>query len=87
MNAFTDEVFARALPAEPQAFTLTSGEGQLPLRMGDPGDTPLIVQIQLRSSQFEFPDGNERTVTLREPDQIVTFTVEAPRRRAPRRSA
>ncbi|HEY6566441.1 MAG TPA: hypothetical protein VI341_02895 [Actinomycetota bacterium] len=77
VNAFTDEVFARALPSDPQAFTLTSGEGQLPLRMGDPGDTPLIVQIQLRSSQFEFPDGNERTVTLREPDQIVTFTVVA----------
>ncbi|HEY5861206.1 MAG TPA: hypothetical protein VIX62_13070, partial [Actinomycetota bacterium] len=77
VNAFTDHVFARALPADPQSFTLTSGEGQLPLRMGDPGETPLIVQIQLRSSQFEFPDGNERTVTLREPDQIVTFTVEA----------
>ncbi len=77
VNAFTDDVFARALPADPQAFTLTSGEGQVPLRMGDPGDTPLIVQIQLRSSQFEFPDGNEQTVTLREPDQIVTFTVEA----------
>jgi hypothetical protein len=77
VNAFTDDVFARALPAAPQAFTLTSGEGQLPLRMGDPGDTPLIVQIQLRSSQFEFPDGNEQTVTLSEPDQIVTFNVEA----------
>jgi hypothetical protein len=77
VNAFTNEVFDRALPAEAQAFTLTSGQGQVPLRMGDPGDTPLIVQIQLRSSQFDFPDGNEQTVTLREPDQIVTFTVEA----------
>ena len=77
VNAYTDEVFTRALPADPQAFTLTSGRGEIPLRMGDPGDTPLIVQIQLRSSQFEFPDGNEQSVTLSEPDQVVTFTVEA----------
>ncbi len=77
MNLVTDEVFTRALPAEAQAFTLTSGRGQVPLRMGDPGETPLTVLIQLRSSQFEFPDGNEQTVTLREPDQIVTFTVQA----------
>jgi hypothetical protein len=77
VNAYTDDVFARALPAEVQAFTLTSGQGQLPLRMGDPGATPLIVQIQLRSSQFEFPEGNEKTVTLREPDQIVSFAVQA----------
>ncbi len=77
VNLVTDEVFARALPTESQAFTLTSGQGQVPLRMGDPGDTPLTVQIQLRSSQFEFPDGNEQTVTLRVPDQIVTFTVQA----------
>jgi hypothetical protein len=77
VNAFTDDVFQRVLPVDTQAFTLTSDEGSLPLRMGDPGDTPLRVQIQLRSSRFDFPDGNEQTVTLTEPDQVVVFTVQA----------
>jgi hypothetical protein len=77
VNAFTDDVFQGVLPVDTQAFTLTSDEGSLPLRMGDPGDTPLQVQIQLRSSRFDFPDGNERTVTLTEPDQVVVFTVQA----------
>jgi hypothetical protein len=77
VNAETSTVFARVVPVEPQAFTLTSSEGSVPLRMGDPGAIPLTVQIQLRSSKFEFPDGNEQTVTLTRPDQIVTFTVEA----------
>ncbi len=77
VNAFTDDVFQRVLPVDTQAFTLTSDEGKLPIRMGDPGDTPLQVQIQLRSSRFDFPDGNERTVTLTEPDQVVVFTVQA----------
>jgi hypothetical protein len=77
VNTETSAVFARVVPVEPQAFTLTSSEGSVPLRMGDPGATPLKVQIQLRSSKFEFPDGNEQTVTLTRPDQIVTFTVQA----------
>jgi Family of unknown function (DUF6049) len=77
VNGFTDSVFQRALPTQTQAFTLTSNEGSVPIRMGDPGAIPLTVQIQLRSSQFEFPDGNERTVTLTQPDQIVSFTVRA----------
>ena len=77
VNAETGAVFARVAPVEPQAFTLTSNQGSVPLRMGDPGDTPLKVLIQLRSSKFEFPDGNEQTVTLSRPDQIVTFTVQA----------
>ncbi len=77
VNGFTDDVFQRVLPVGPQAFTLTDTEGQVPLRMGDPGDTPLVVQIQLRSSRFDFPDGNERVVTLTEPDQVVVFNVQA----------
>jgi hypothetical protein len=77
VNAFTDDVFHRVLPVDTQAFTLTSDEGSLPLRMGDPGDTPLRVQIQLRSARFDFPDGNEQTVTLTEPDQVVVFNVVA----------
>jgi hypothetical protein len=77
VNTFTRDVFQRAEPVEPQAFTLTSNEGSVPLRMGDPGDTPLRVQVQLRSSHFEFPDGNEQTVTITQPDQVVTFTVRA----------
>ena len=77
VNAYTDGIFRRALPVGPQSFTLTSDEGRVPLRMGDPGDTPLKVQIQLRSSRFDFPGGNEQTVTLTEPDQVVVFDVRA----------
>jgi hypothetical protein len=77
VNAETGAVFARVVPVEPQAFTLTSSEGSVPLRMGDPGETPLKVEIQLRSAKFEFPDGNVQIITLSRPDQIITFTVQA----------
>jgi hypothetical protein len=45
--------------------------------MGDPGPTPLSVTIKLRSSQFEFPDGDQRDLTLERPNQVATFTVVA----------
>ena len=67
----------RVLPDVQQEFLLTSGEGSIPLRMGDPGPTPLTVQVVLRSASFEFPDGAQQTVTLDGPDEIVTFDVVA----------
>jgi hypothetical protein len=45
--------------------------------MSDPGATPLTVVLQLRSAQFRFPDGNEQTVTLTEPNQVVSFAAAA----------
>ena len=65
------------LPDVQQEFLLTSGEGSIPLRMGDPGPTPLTVQIVLRSASFEFPGGAQQMVTLEGPDEIVTFDVVA----------
>lgn len=77
VNAATDSIFRRVLPDVQQEFLMTSAEGSLPLRMGDPGATPLTVRVQLRSSSFEFPGGGLQTVTLTGPDQIVTFDVVA----------
>ena len=77
VHAATGTVFASVLPDVQQEFLLTSGEGSIPLRMGDPGPTPLTVQIVLRSASFEFPDGAQQTATLDGPDEIVTFDVVA----------
>jgi hypothetical protein len=77
VNAATAAVFTAVLPDVQQEFLLTSVEGSIPLRMGDPGPTPLTVQVVLRSASFEFPDGAQQTVTLQGPDEIVTFDVVA----------
>jgi hypothetical protein len=45
--------------------------------MGDPGDVPLRVTVRLDSSQFEYPDGNQQTVTLDRPSVVVRFRVVA----------
>jgi hypothetical protein len=73
----TSGAFVSATPEVQQTFTFTSSEGTLPIRMGDPGDTPLALTVRLESSQFEFPDGNEQQVTLVEPNQLVEFLVRA----------
>ena len=58
-------------------FTFTSATGTIPLRMGDPGDTPLKIVVQLRSAWFRFPDGDQQIVTLTRPNQVVSFRVTA----------
>lgn len=73
----TAPAFASVTPRVDQVFTFTSREGTIPLRMGDPGDDPLRVTVQLQSSQFEFPDGDRQDVVLERPDQIVSFDVVA----------
>lgn len=60
-----------------QTFTFTSGEGTIPLRMGDPGPIPLKVTVMLESSQFTFPDGDRQDIVLERPNQIVSFRVVA----------
>jgi hypothetical protein len=69
--------FAGTTPQVDQVFTFTSSEGTIPLRMGDPGPTPLKVSITLQSSQFSFPQGDTQEVVLQRPNQIVTFQVVA----------
>lgn len=73
----TEAVFARAVPDTSQVFTFTSDTGSIPLRMGDPDDLPLRFTLQLRSNRFRFPDGARQTVTLGDPNQIVTFRASA----------
>jgi hypothetical protein len=77
VNAVTGSVFSGVLPDVAQEFLLTSGTGTIPLRMGDPGPTPLTVQVVLRSASFEFPSGAERTITLEGPDEVVPVDVVA----------
>ncbi len=77
VHAVTGSIFEEVLPDVAQEFLLTSSEGSIPLRMGDPGATPLTVQVVLRSASFEFPGGSQQTVTLEGPDEIVTFDVVA----------
>jgi len=76
-DRITEDAFARARPDTSQVFTFTSRTGSIPILMADPGETPLTVVLQLRSAQFRFPDGDEQTVTLTEPDQVVSFTATA----------
>jgi hypothetical protein len=75
--AATSARFVGILSDTTQAFSLTSGTGVIPIRMGDPGPTPLTVVVQLRSNRFLFPDGDRQTVQLERAGQIVTFRVEA----------
>lgn len=73
----THEVFARAVPDTSQVFTFLSETASIPLRMGDPGTLPIRFTMQLRSNRFRFPGGDQRVVTLTEPNQIVTFDATA----------
>ncbi len=73
----TRTVFDSVRPQVGQGFTFTSGEGTIPLVMGDPGPIPLRITIRLESSQFDYPRGNEQDVVLSRPNQVVTFPVVA----------
>jgi uncharacterized protein DUF6049 len=75
--AATAVAFDSVVPRVNHTFTFTSGEGTIPLLLGDPGTIPLRVTIQLRSAQFEFPDGAQREIVLQRPNQVVTFRVVA----------
>jgi hypothetical protein len=77
VHAFVSGVFARAAPDTSQAFTFTSRTGTIPIRMGDPGSTPLKMILILRSARFTFPNGDAQAVTLTHANQIVPFQVEA----------
>jgi hypothetical protein len=76
-NAVTADLFERATPDTSQIFTLAAREGTIPIRMGDPGTTPITVELQFRSSRFTFPDGDRQTVELDGPNQIVNLRVIA----------
>jgi hypothetical protein len=73
----TSAAFEGVTPEVQQAFTLTSDEGTLPIRLGDPGPAPLTITVRLASAHFSFPEGDERRVILSEPGQIETFAIRA----------
>jgi hypothetical protein len=77
VHATTRAAFESVQPQVGQGFTFTSGEGTIPLVMGDPGPIPLRITIRLDSSQFDYPKGNERDVVLVQPNQVVTIPVVA----------
>jgi hypothetical protein len=77
VRAATRAALDSVRPQVGQGFTFTSGEGTIPVVMGDPGAIPLRVTIRLESSQFEYPDGNQQDVTLTHPNQVVSFRVVA----------
>jgi len=77
VDARTEAVFARTVPAPAQEFTLASGTTTIPLLMPGSTGAPLQVSIELQSAQLRFPDGAERTVTIDGEDQFVTFRVQA----------
>ena len=73
----TGRAFASVTPTVSEAFTFTSREGTIPLVMGDPGETPLRVTVELRSARFSFPDGDSQEVVVERPGQVVRFRVVA----------
>ena len=77
VDEVTHDVFSRAVPDTSQVFTFLSETASIPFRMGDPGTLPIRFTLQLRSSQFRFPGGDQQVVTLTRPDQIVTFDATA----------
>ena len=77
VNSVTHDLFSQAVPDTSQTFTFLSDSASIPLRMGDPGDLPITFTVQLRSSRFKFPEGDQQSVTLTEPNQIVTFKATA----------
>jgi hypothetical protein len=77
VNRVTEGVFARAVPDTSQTFTFLAETGSIPLIMGDPGELPIHFSLQLRSSRFRFPKGDQQDVVLTGPDQIVTFDASA----------
>jgi hypothetical protein len=76
VTTVTESVFDAATPRTSQQFTLDSTSGTIPIRLGDPGNRVLNVVIALSSAHLRFPQGNERSVRITEPDQIVLFPVE-----------
>ena len=62
---------------EPFTFTLTGRNGTIEIRLGNTGDEPLNVVMQLESSKVAFPDGDQ-PVTLRPNDETnIVVPVEA----------
>ena len=76
-TATAQEAVAAATPLVSSTYTFTSREGTIPIVMGDPGDTPLRVTVELIGSAFSFPNGSSQSVVVERPGTIVSFPVVA----------
>jgi hypothetical protein len=76
-EAATGRAFAAATPTGSRQFTFTSTEGKIPVQFGDPGPTPLNITVELQSTSFTFPSGNQKAVTLDHGGVVVEFPVIA----------
>jgi hypothetical protein len=69
--------FEAVTPQVSASFTFTSGEGTIPMQMGDPGDQTFHVTVELDSQDLTFPDGDRQDVVVDHPGQPVSFRVVA----------
>ncbi|MDP9184921.1 MAG: hypothetical protein M3O29_04540, partial [Actinomycetota bacterium] len=73
VTSATQRAFDAVRPTVSTAFTFTSREGTIPIQMlGDPGDTPLSVTLELQATSFTFPRGSQQSILLVGPGQTGT---------------
>jgi hypothetical protein len=77
VDTTTRQAFDAVMPTVSEDFTFTSREGTIRMVMGDPGDTPVRVTVELVAKDFSFPKGSSQNVLLDGPGQIVEFQVVA----------
>jgi hypothetical protein len=77
VDTTTQQAFDAVMPTVSQEFTFTSREGTIPILMGDPGDTPVRVTVELVAKDFSFPEGSSQSVLLDGPGRILEFQVVA----------
>jgi hypothetical protein len=77
VDATTQGAFDAIAPTVSQQFTFSSREGTIPVLMGNPGEIPLRVSVELDSPNFTFPDGNKQTNVVQAPGDTWNFTVVA----------
>jgi hypothetical protein len=76
VNAVTDPTFEALAPDTSSVLTFTSRTGRIPLRMGDPGERVVRVEVELVSGRVDFLDVGARTVRLDSANQVITFDAE-----------
>jgi Family of unknown function (DUF6049) len=57
--------------------TLTAREADVPLSFQNTSGKPVTVRVHLASEKLEFPDGDDREITLPEGNSTQSFRIEA----------
>ncbi len=71
-----DRLRTSVVPPDSFTFTLTSREGVIPMTIGNTGDEPLTVVVELSSPRLLFPDGSP-VVTVPPGGREIEVPVEA----------